>query len=209
MRAVLILLTLLTVGCVSSHKTYKPPNNAKVVASTKKVKEGVDAVHKKAGEARGQVEDAQKSAEKIQLASVDVQKKLDEIIKVAPPELRPALALVKTDVSAMQTEQTLLFGFLTNAHLRQDELETLIVNLNLHVAELEANQNGYYAEAQGLANDATNEREGKIAVEKQLIQQKILSWLWKIGGGLFVVVLLVLLAVFVAAKLGFKVWFMR
>lgn len=190
MKWLALLSVVFVSACTSPHKTYQPPSNVKVTASTKKA-------HESARAAKAHVDAAQKHADAISVRSLDVQKKLDAIIKVAPPELQSALTAVKVDVTDMQTHEEGLHTELSGAQKRQDELEN-------HQNDLERNQAAYYVEAQTLANAATNERESLITVQKQLIQQKIFGWLWKIGGVLIILVIGLLIFLWFTGKLAFK-----
>jgi hypothetical protein len=200
----LSLSALLLVGCTTPHKTYRPPSSAKVDASTKLVKEGIDRAHEKASRAKRQLEDAQKSDDKIAVLSVTVQQKLDALIKSAPAEMKAGLTDVKTDVTGMQTEQGILRGFLNDAHATHTDLDQHILVVKEHVSKLEGNQRDYYTEAQRLASDATNERESLIRVEQQLIKQKIFGWLWKIGLGAAAILTVILIFLWITGRLAVK-----
>lgn len=191
-------------SCATPHKTYQPPSNAKVTASTKKVTDGATAAHSASRAAKAHVEAAQKHNDALLVTGLDLQQKLDAIIKLAPPELQPALAEVKSDATDMQAHGDGLKTELDGAHAKQDEVEKHQTKLDQDIAQLKIDQGQYQASAQTLATDATNEREARITAEGQLLKQKILGWLWKIGGGAVVIGIIALIVLWWTGKFAFK-----
>jgi chromosome segregation ATPase len=186
------IITVIGIGillssCVSARKTYQPPSNAKVTASTQRVKSDITTAHQTARTAKTHVTDAQKSADKISVLSLTVQQKLDVIIKAAPPELQSALTAVKLDVTNMQTEEGVQHGSLANAQKTQDSLEKQLTDLETHETDLEAQQAAYYMNAQGLADSATKERSNLITTQKELLASRF--------GGIIAKILIVLAGV--------------
>lgn len=204
-NALAILCCGLLIGaCSTPHKTYHPPSNAKVTASTKRVTDGATAAHSSSRAAKLHVEAAQKHNDALLVTGLDLQQKLDAIIKIAPPELQPALAAVKIDATDMQTHADGMKVELDGAHKKQDETEAHQIKLDQDIAQLKVDQGQYQANAQTLATDATNEREARITAEGQLLKQKILGWLWKLGGGAVVIGTIVLVILWFTGKLAFK-----
>lgn len=184
MRLLLVIATAaLLSACATQHKTYMPPSDAKVTASTKKVTDGATKAHSAAREAKQHVEEAQKHADAIAVGSMDVQKKLDEIIKLAPAELQPALAAVKADVLEMQGHEEQLHSELVAARATQDQLELHQTTLDIDIIQLKTNQTTYHTDAVELAVNATDEREARIKVETKLSWYRWHFWLtWIIAG---------------------------
>lgn len=191
-------------SCTTPHKTYLPPSNAKVTASTKKVVDGATAAHTSARAAKTHVEAAQKHNDALLVTGLDLQQKLDAIIKIAPPESQAALAQVKTDATDIQSHADGLQTELKGAHTKQDETEVHQTKLDQDIAQLKIDQGQYQSNAQTLATDATNEREARITAESQLLKQKILGWIWKIGGGAVVIGIIILIVLWFTGKLAFK-----
>lgn len=200
----LLLAAGLFSNCSTPHKTYLPPSNAKVTASTKKVTDGAAAAHGTQRQAKQHVVAAQKHNDALVVTGLELQKKLDAIIKIAPPELQPALAAVKADATAIQNDADDLKTELDGAHKKQDETEAHQVKLDQDIAELKIHQGQYESTAQTLATDATNEREARITAEKQLFKEKIFSFLWKLGGGALVLGIIALIVLWWTGKLAFK-----
>lgn len=176
MRLLLVIATgCILSSCATQHKAYLPPSDAKVTASTKKVTEGAAKAHAAAREAKDHVEAAQKHADAIAVKSMDVQGKLDVIIKIAPAELQPALADVKSVILDMQSHEEELHAELAAAHAKQDELELHQTTLDIDIVQLKTNQTTYRTDAVELANNATAEREALIKVETTLSWYR---WHW-------------------------------
>lgn len=191
-------------SCSTPHKTYQPPSNAKVTASTKKVVDGAASAHSSARAAKTHVEAAQKHNDALLVTGLDLQQKLDSIIKIAPPELQSALTAVKGDATDMQNHAAGLQTELHGAHVKQDETESHQVKLDQDIAQLKIDQGQYQSSAQTLATDATNEREARITAESQLLKQKIWGWIWKLGGGAVVIGIIALIILWFTGKLAFK-----
>lgn len=200
----LIGCAVLLCSCATAHKTYLPPSNAKVTASTKKVVDGATAAHATSRAAKAYVEAAQKHNDALLVTGLDLQQKLDAIIKIAPPELQSALAAVKADSTDMQAHADRLKTELDGAHTKQDETEAHQVKLDQDISQLKIDQGQYEANAQTLATNATNEREARITAEGQLLKQKILGWIWKLGGGAVVIGIIALIFLWFTGKLAFK-----
>lgn len=198
------LLCGASVGCVSPHKTYLPPSNVKVTASTKKVTDGAAAAHSASREAKTHVQAAQKHNDALLVTGLVLQQKLDAIIKLAPVELQPALAAVKQDAMEMQGHLDGIKTELDGAYAKQNETEAHQIKLDQDIVQLKKDQAEYYSNAQGLADNATQEREDKIKVQKKLLWYRIRFWGAWIALGSAVVVGIILWIAKGAAKFGIK-----
>lgn len=146
-----------------------------MTASTRKVTDGAAKAHAAARAAKSHVEAAQKHADAIAAGSTDVIQKLEAIIKAAPPELQPSLVEVKTAVLELQQHDQQLQTELAGARAKHDELEQHQMTLDSDISQLKIDQGSYHVEANGLAIDATNEREARIKVETKLSWYR---WHW-------------------------------
>lgn len=199
---VILICGLLAGGCVSSHKTYQPPSNAKVTASTKRVTDGAAAAHASQRKAKEHVVAAQKHNDALLVTGLDLQQKLDAIIKQAPPELQGALAEVKGDATDIMSHAEGLETELKGAHTKQDETEAHQVKLDQDIVQLKKDQGEYQSNAQGLADNATQERENLITVQKERNSLRFTGILWKLGGVLFVVIIIAIIILKVTGRLA-------
>jgi len=197
---VVLVCALLAGGCVSSHKTYLPPSNAKVAASTKKVMDGALNAHRGTQKVKTHVEAAQKHNDALLVTGLDLQQKLDAIIKIAPPELQSALAEVKGDATEMQDHADGMQTELTGARSELAATEAFQVKLDQDITDWKKNMAEYYANAQGLADNATQERENLITVQKERNALRFTGFLWKAGA----VVGVLLIILFIVLKLTGK-----
>lgn len=199
---VILVCALFAGGCVSSHKKYQPPSNAKVQASTKKVTDGASAAHASSRKSKEHVVAAQKHNDALMVTGVELQKKLDAIIKLAPPELQGALAEVKGDVTDIQDHATGLETELKDAHMKQDETEAHQIKLDQDITEWKKNMGDYYSNAQGLADNATQEREDLIKVQKERNALRFTGFLWKAGAVVGVLLIILFIVLKVTGKLA-------
>jgi chromosome segregation ATPase len=193
---------MLLVGCATRPHTYEAPDQTKVVESTRQVKEGVRKSRAAAGEAKAIVQKEQERTDKLIVQSRTLAGKLDEIIAAAPEELKLPLEVAKSDLGELQREQEDLKLGLGNAWTKQNETEQHLSGTETRIAELENRQVTYYAEAQKLAATATEERNYRIAAEKQLSTQRWFGWLWKLGAFLLIGLVIAFFAAKALGKLG-------
>jgi len=189
-------------ACVTTHKTYQPPSNAKVEASTKQVKTDIAAAHQLATDSRKSVVEAQKNADTLTVTSATLEGKATELEAAVPDAFKPAMHEIVSGISEMQATEGTLTMNLAQSNTKNDALEAKLVQLETHESQLEQNQSEYYANAQKLANNATAEREFRIKAEDQLVKEKWIRILWKIGGGFVVLVIIALVILYFTGNLG-------
>lgn len=173
----LIGLCFLIASCATQPKKYLPPDNTKVVESTRKVRSGIKHAKDLAADSKKAVEQTQKDADELSTLSLSLSQKLDAIIKVAPADLQSQLAAAKKDSDRIQLVEGILKGGLTLAWTKQDELEKHLIITDAHADDLENNQNRYYTDAGHLADIATNERDSRIKAEKTASWYRWHFWL--------------------------------
>jgi hypothetical protein len=205
MRIVAIVgCALLLGGCATAHKTYQAPSDAKVKATQKVLTEKVAQARATATKAREATLKAQAEAKELIALAAAVKDKLAVLKAKVPAELQPLVKEIQDAATAQEQKETQTrtdvdSAVALNEQLMQHQKEEETARMDAVIA---ANQ--YAGAAAGLAQDATNEREYRIAAEKQLLKQKILGWLWKIGGGAVVVLIIVLIVLWFTGKLAFK-----
>lgn len=157
MKTVLCLLSsvlcLSFTSCATAPRTYQPPSPAKINASTARVAHAVDAAHASARSAQAKVNDARKRAK---LAREEAAK-----VKDLPPIVTKAI----NDLGAELEDATKL----------QMELEIHLKEADTAKAQVEKDKADYFAQAQKLADAASDERTKRIADEKKLSWYR---WHW-------------------------------
>src|SRR5204862_538039 len=96
---------VLCASCATHPHVYDPPDQTKVLESTRRVKEGIKKSRDAATDAKKFVEESQKSADKIATFSLSLSGKLNDMLKIAPPEMLPILNAAKTDATNIETEE--------------------------------------------------------------------------------------------------------
>jgi hypothetical protein len=192
-----IIFTLCS--CVTSHKIYQPPDATKLKKAVARLNTAIDKSHKTAASARTKVDEAVKKSDEINVESQALDTRLDELKKQAPPELQPQIEQIQKLREAQQSRQDEQDKILADAQHLNDQLAK--DNTEVTAAQDDVHKNGeqYLADAQQLANKATEEREARIAAESQLLKEKILKALGITGAIVFFVTLI---GGFIMWKLG-------
>lgn len=189
MRPLLLLFCLiLTTGCVSSHKTYKAPDSAKVDKSTRVLTEKVARARETADQSRNATLEAQKLA-------LTVDAKLAILKTKVPPELIPMVTDIQSAASATDAKLGEVVAFNNVLQKRQQEEEQARI-------QLQGDQSDYAGAAAGLAGDATNERENLIKTQKALLASRFGGIMVKLGAILFVLIVIFLIILKAAGKLS-------
>lgn len=198
----LLVAATLLCSCTTSHKTYHAPNNGRVKATQKTLTEKVAQARTTASKAREVTLKAQVHAKELIVLSGAVKEKLESLANQVPIEFKPLVEEIQNAAKAQEDKEILLRqevdnAVSLNALLQQHQQEEEQARIQAVKAADE-----YAGAAAQLAQDATNEREERIKVEKQLIQQKWFGLLWKIGGGLFILAIIALVVLYFTGKLG-------
>lgn len=171
----LVAIALSFTACATRQKTYAPPDATKVNASAKRLSAAVTKASDTAIRAQAKVAEAQQSADRVAADSVTVINQVNELAKLVPPELLPKVTDLQTAVEAQQIEEGNLSTHLAGAQKEQAQLTKDLDEAKAAKIELQTNQAKYQADAQGLADDASVERNARIADEKKLSWYR---WHW-------------------------------
>jgi hypothetical protein len=200
-------------SCVTRPKIYKAPDPTRVIATSKRLSAAIDRANETTVRAETKVQEAQASADRVAGHSASVLQLIRELMPNIPTELMPKFVELEKSADAQVQEEGILATSISGARgeiiqLKKDQAAVVKERDQL----VQVDQPKLFADGQEIAREATNERNFRIAAEKQLVQQKIFGLLWKIGGvvAILLVVAVVLLAIFgklgiVLAKLGIKV----
>lgn len=206
---VIAIATALT-SCATRPKTYAPPDATQVTATTKRLSDAVTKASETATRAERHVKQAQKANDQVAAESATVVNLVNELAKLVPPELAPKVDELKGAVDRQQVatgELTLHLSGAQSEHeqLTKDNLESWAAKIALQVAQAR-----YQADAKQIAQHATDERNARIAAEKQLSREKWARLFWKIGGGFLVLGIIALFILWLAGKWsikGARAWF--
>lgn len=176
-------------ACATRPKQYQAPDAKRLTAAVEKA----TGTAKRAEE---HIEKAQAAADKVAVTSVSVLSQVKELATLVPPELRARVLALEESAN-----EVILAGGEVDTHLAGARDEH--VTLGKDLAEAKAAKEEYQVNAQKLANEATAERNYRIAAEKQLTKEKIARWLWRIGGGVAVIGILVVIGLWFAGKISF------
>lgn len=197
----LLFVAIILCSCTTPAKTYRAPNDARVVATTKTLNEKVQKAVATASKARQSTKEAQASALRLVKLAKDVSEKLEILAARVPAELKPLVQDVRAAAQAQAAEEAIIrakteltFGHQANLEVQLNEAE------RARLAVIAA-QDEYQLGAGEIARDATDESQRRFEAESQLLQQKLYRWLFR---GLIGTVLLVGIAVVIAWKLGWK-----
>lgn len=175
------LSLMLLCSCATTHKTYLPPDSAKLQASTHRVAAAVDKAHVAARKAQSGVIEA----------------------SVLAKRARSELAKVKNVPVSVLDEIVVLEVKLDEIARTQKELENHLAEADAAKAQVEKDKLDYFAAAQTLADKATEERERRIKVEKSLSWYRWHWWLSWAVAGIGVIICIIIAVVKFAAKLRF------
>ena len=187
--AIIATLQFLVVCLLSScAHTYKAPDSTKVIAKTKVVVADQKKAHSLNAEIKTATKSAQEHVDALVVISTEIEGKVDEIIKVATPELQLALAEVKSDLKAQRAHENAIVLVIGLAYNKEGELETHLTLTDSHIAELKEEQVNLFAEGTTLAQQATKESAERAAYQRK-------AWIFPLSIGA-IVVGVVLLIVF-------------
>jgi hypothetical protein len=204
MRFLLVLFAAaLLPACATRPTIYRAPDSSKVAATTKRLSAAIDRESETWDRAQTKVQAAQKSYDKIAGHSASVLQLIKELEPFIPDEQKEKFDELKTSADAQITEEGNLSVSITgaNGEIEQGKKDhTVVVQERDNLKEDQAS----YQEAAGkIADDATAESREKSAeidaIKKQLTSQKILKWVWRIGGGAIVIGII---ALFVTGKIS-------
>lgn len=198
----IISCALLFGSCVAPAKKFKAPSDVKVKATQKVLTEKQVQARATAKKAREATLKAQRSARDLIALANNVKDKLGILLGKVPPELIPMVTDIQTahEAETKQEEQ-----------VRTDVADAVAWNTRLEEHQKEEEKarvdtisaaDEYAGAAAGLAQEATDADARRYKAESQLLKEKVYRILWKIGGGLFVTILIVVIALWLFGKLG-------
>ena len=199
-----LLCGALLSGCATRPKTYAAPSAARVDASTERLGAAVAKAGETAARAEAKISAAQTSAQKIATGSAELVRQATALEAAAPPDLKPQVQELRARLDAQRAEETLLAASLAAAREEHATLRNDVAEAAAAKAALQKDQAVYQTEARALAQTATEERTARVAAEREITSQKILGWLWKIGGGAVVLALVGGVVLWWTGKLAFK-----
>lgn len=140
-------------GCATHPKTYHPPDPARLNASTARVAKAVESAHAHAKSAQQNVKNASETAKAVR----EEVKALPDV----PVTLSEKINTLESQLALATKDQIILEADLTTA--------------NTAKAQVEKDKADYFVAGQKLADDASAERDQRIAVEKKLSWYR---WHW-------------------------------
>lgn len=207
MKAARLLIVLVAAAALSScgtrPKTYVAPSGAHVEKQTKRVAAAVKSATESAARAQTKVADAKTKADTISADSIAIADRVDKLEAVVPPEVVPQVVELRGSIEALQAQERDLVALLEDAKREHEQLAKDLHEAKVARIDLEIAQAGYKRDAEKLARSATEERDFRIAAEKQLFRQKLFGALWKIGGAVAIVGALVLAFLWFTGRIAF------
>jgi hypothetical protein len=189
-------------ACATSHKTYQPPSNVKLEASTKRLAAAVEKATSTAARAREHIEAAQAAAKKEAVTAKELGKQVDELIALLPPELKPRGDALKKAVAEDQADVGDIATHVYGAQLEHVQLGKDLFEANAAKLQVDESTSGSTTRMPGSSRKTrrTNGRPG--SAEAQLTKEKCFRLLWRIGGGFFVLLIIAGVVLFFTGKLG-------
>lgn len=188
----LIAIALVFSNCATRPKTYTAPDARRLTTA-------IDKAAATEARARAHIESAQKKADELSVTSASVLAQVKELKALVPPELLPKVEALEQNANLQLVQEGEIETHLAGARSEHGTLTKELVESK--AAKLE-----YTFKAETLATVATKSDKARYDAQSQLIQQKIFKWVFRIGGGLIVILVIVL---FVAGKLsiaGIRAW---
>lgn len=199
LQLLIAILVLSLSACSTPYKKYAPPDSTKLRAAVTKLHTAIDKSHATSRKIAAKHVEAQQTTDSIQVEQLNLDQKLDELMKQAPPELQPKVKEAQDLSAAQNTRIELLEKQLKEGSVLQVELDKN--NADVTSAENDVHRNGeeYLKGAQALADKATEEREFRRKAEAENLKMKIFKWL---GGGAIVIFIIVIIGALIAWKTG-------
>lgn len=202
MRLLLLIsvLALSCASCTAPARKYSAPDFKRVDAAATRLSAAHGKLAATTARAETKLAAAQKNADAIAEHSASIISLVDQLAKLAPPEMQPRVADLKTAVQSEQIETGDLVTNLSGAQteigrLKQKEIPEAIAAKS----ESDAAVAAVKIDARKTADAATSESSRRYKAESQLLSHKIFKWVFRIGGGLIVVVII---ALFIAGKIS-------
>lgn len=195
----LFVVLFLFTACGTTYKKYSPPDATKLKASATKLNQSIKKSQTTAKKAKEKHVVAQQTTNTIKEEQINLDQKIDVLMKNAPAELQPFVKELQDLSKTQNTRIELLEGQLREGFKLHEELER--DNAAVTSAENDVKRDGteYLNKAQKLADDATMEREYRRKAESENLKMKILKWL---GGGAIILFVITGIGVFILWKMG-------
>jgi hypothetical protein len=196
-------IALCVSSCASRPTVYTAPDASHVTATTKRLSAAIEKESATWDRAEAKVQAAQQSSDKIAGHSASVLNLIRELEPFIPEAQKPKFEELKKSADAQIVEEGNLSATIAGAQgeIAQGKKDHAVVVKERD--QLKDDQAEYQAGAQRTAQAATSESAAKSAeinrLKGQLTSQKILKWIWRIGGGALVIGIIVL---FVTGKIS-------
>lgn len=179
-------------GCATRPTVYKAPDASRVIATTKRLSAAIARQAETTIRVEAKAQEAQQSSDRIATHSATVINQVDELAKVLPIEFQPQVAQLRAAVDAQIVEEGKLSASLAGMRGEIEQLKSDNAAVVKEKNQLLLDQARYQSDAKRIADAATEESRQKVEYQKQLTSQKIFGLLWKLGGGVVLVGVLVL-----------------
>lgn len=199
---ILFTVALLFTSCATRPKTYNAPDASKVTATTKRLSAAIAKSEATRVRVEAKIQESQVSADKLSTTSASVLTLLRDLEPFIPPEQKPKFDELKAAADSQIVEEGKLSASIAGTRGEVEQLKKDHAAVVTERDQLVVDQSKYQESAQGIANDATNERNLRIKAEAQLAKEKWIRLAWKIGGGLFVAIIIGVIVLFCLGKLG-------
>lgn len=174
---------ILLSSCVSPHKTYHAPDDAKVKAATRDLTVKVSKARDTAAKARQATVEAQQLLAQSINISTTVKALLEKLI-VQLPAYNGPLREITVNVDDLIAKNSELENKVKEVVAWNTQLAVQLAEAEKARNTLQIEQNNYAGGAAGLAESATAEREDKIKVQKKLLWYRVRFWgAWVALGG--------------------------
>ncbi len=200
---VAIAVAIALSGCVSRPKVYSAPDASKVTATTTRLSAAIKKTDDAIAVVEIRAQAAQESSDKVASHSASVLQLIKELAPFIPPEQKEKFDALQAAADAQIVEEGNLSTIMTQERGEITQLKAKQADVVKERDQLvKTDIPNYQAAAKRIADSATAESAAKVDVQKQLVSQKLLGIFWKIGGGLFVVILIGAGVLFALGKLG-------
>jgi hypothetical protein len=196
---------MLFTSCATKPTVYRAPDASKVTATTKRLSAAIAKQAATTVRVEAKAQEAQQSSDRIAAHSASVLTLIRELEPFIPAEQKPAFDALKKSADDQIAEEGKLAAIQAAERAEIEQLKkdnALVVQERDRLVQVDFPE--YQANAQKTADSATRESAEKVEYKKQLTSQKILGWLWKLGGGAVVLVIIALVVLWWTGKLAFK-----
>lgn len=172
----LLPAVLMLASCVSSEKTYKPPDDTKVKTATHDLNVKVNTARETARKTKQAAEEAKIIHEQMMKDAVTLKQLLDSFALTLPDEYKGPLREINNVVDDLLGQNAALDEKLKQLTAWNIQLEAQLADAEKARATLQSAQDEYAGGAAELAITASTERSQKIVVQKKLLWYRVRFW---------------------------------